>query len=282
MILSLLPVVGRILIGLGAIHASQPATTTATSAISTVTTAFTVTATTGITATAARPVTATVALTSTGLPTTLTATTTSGITATTSPFTLTGTLSPTLVPTVAAPVPPVAPPTPTTSVGDYLGQAAQSDLGDLSIAFLIVSIIMLGVGAYFYFVGKRRWHRVHKLNYRLANFWSLVAMLLGAVGVVFVVLRMLHVDGLNARIWLYLVLLVWLGFGIYAAYYFRARYPQDLAKHNRTLKPRGAARPGARPAKPSGAAASAPERPGGTAGNPRGSSPRGERRREKK
>ncbi|MGI8588783.1 MAG: hypothetical protein ACR2M0_14015 [Chloroflexia bacterium] len=272
MIFSLLPVAGRILIGLSAIHASQPATPTAT-------TAFTVTTTTGITATT-RPVTATVALTSTGLPTTLTATTTTGITATTSPFTLTGTLSPTLVPPTAAPAPVI--PAPTTSVGDYLGQAAQSDLGDLSIAFLIVSIIMLGVGAYFYFVGKRRWHRVHKLNYRLANFWSLTAMLLGAVGVVFVLLRMLHVDGLNARIWLYLVLLVWLGFGIYAAYYFRARYPQELARYNKTLKPRGAARSGARPARPTGAAAPTPERPGGTAGNPRGSSPRGERRREKK
>ena len=173
---------------------------------------------------------------------------------------------------------------------DYLTQAAQSGIGILSGLFTLLSLILLLGGAYYYFVGRSRW-RLHRLNFRLAGFWSLVATVLGGLGVLFALFRVLGIEGLNARFWFYLLLLAWIGYGIYAAYYFRMRYPAELAKYLATLKPRKAATlaggGAARAAAPRSGRAAAPDsttvvRPTGSAGNPRGTSVRGERRREKK
>ena len=178
-----------------------------------------------------------------------------------------------------ATIPPAPAPNPLSA--DYLGQAAQAGLGIFSTLFLLLSAILLGGGAYYYFVGKKRWYRVHKLNYRLANFWSLAAMSLGGLGVLFTLFRVLGIEGLNLRFWLYLLLLVMIGFAIYAAIYFRGRYPGELAAFNKANRARPPQQR-ARAAAPRPAAASAPVRPPGSAGNPRGTSARGERRREKK
>lgn len=172
---------------------------------------------------------------------------------------------------------------------DYLTQAAQSGIGVLSGLFTLLSLVLLLGGAYYYFVGRNRW-RIHRLNFRLAGFWSLVATALGGLGVLFAIFRVAGIDGLNARFWFYLLLLVWIGFAIYAAYYFRMRYPAELARYLATLKPRKAASlagGAARSATPRSGRAVAPDsttvvRPTGSAGNPRGTSARGERRREKK
>jgi hypothetical protein len=132
-------------------------------------------------------------------------------------------------------------------------------------------------------VGKNRWRRVHKLNYRLANTWSVIAMSLGGLGVLFVLFRLLAIEGLNLRFWLYLILLAMIGFAIYAAYYFRTRYPAELAKFSKTQKGRTAAAPArARPQATRPANPATPVRPAGDPGNPRRTSQRGERRREKK
>ena len=166
---------------------------------------------------------------------------------------------------------------------DYLTQAAQPGLGLFSTLFLLLSAIVLGAGLYYYFVGKNRWRRVHKLNYRLANTWSVIGMSLGGLGVLFVLFRILGIEGLNMRFWLYLLLLVMIGFAIYGAYYFRTRYPAELAKFSKTQKGRSAATPArTRTQAPRAANPAAPVRPAGTPGNPRGTSQRGERRREKK
>jgi hypothetical protein len=197
------------------------------------------------------------------------------------------------VTTTATANPPAAPPAGTENIPagqaanpfsvDYLTQAAQPDLGLFSTLFLLLSAILLGGGLYYYFVGKNRWRRVHKLNYRLANTWSVIAMSLGGLGVLFVLFRLLAIEGLNLRFWLYLILLAMIGFAIYAAYYFRTRYPAELAKFSKTQKGRTAAAPArARPQATRPANPATPVRPAGDPGNPRRTSQRGERRREKK
>jgi hypothetical protein len=165
---------------------------------------------------------------------------------------------------------------------DYLTQAAQPDMGLFSTLFLLLSAILLGGGLYYYFVGKNRWRRVHKLHYRLANTWSVIAMSLGGLGVLFVLFRILAIEGLNLRFWLYLILLAMIGFAIYAAYYFRTRYPAELAKISKSQKGRAATPARARPQAARPANPATPARPVGSPGNPRGTSQRGERRREKK
>lgn len=167
----------------------------------------------------------------------------------------------------------------------YWTEAAQTSLYLPSLAFLLLSAALLGAGAYFFFVGKNRWRRIHKLNYEVANTWSLYAMILGAVGVIFVAFRVLGIEGLNLRFWLYLVLLAMVIYAGVAAWYFQARYPVRRAVFEKTQKARGI-----NPAKQQQriqaerAASAAPPvaREAGSSGNPRGSSQRGERRREKK
>ena len=213
---------------------------------------------------------------------TATATTGSAVTPTVA---ATATAGSAVTPTAAVPAGtgniPAAPAANPFSV-DYLTQAAQPGLGLFSTLFLLLSAILLGAGLYYYFVGKNRWRRVHKLNYRLANTWSVIGMSLGGLGVLFVLFRILGIEGLNMRFWLYLLLLVMIGFAIYAAYYFRTRYPAELAKFSKTQKGRTAAPARARTQAPRTANPAAPVRPTGTPGNPRGTSQRGERRREKK
>src|SRR4029078_9157240 len=101
--------------------------------------------------------------------------------------------------------------------------------GPFGIAFALLSLIVLGAGLYIYFVLKNRWRRAHSLNYRTANFWGIAAIGIGALSVLFVLFRLINLDGLNARFWLYLMLLVIIGFGIYAGIFFTQQYPKQLA-----------------------------------------------------
>ncbi len=222
-----------------------------------------------------------------------TGTVTSGITTT---ATVGGAATPTEVDLATTPVVvPTLPPAGTLQgnpfSGDFLTQAANPPLGPYGTAFALLSLIVLGVGLYVLFGLRNRWRRSHSLNYRTANFWGITATALGAAGLLFVLFRVINLDGLNLRFWLYLLLVVMLGFGIYAAYFFTQVYPKQLAAWNkkqspraikattraRTAAPTRAGGGGTTPATPAG-----PPKPAGDPGNPRGTSPRGERRRTKR
>ena len=88
------------------------------------------------------------------------------------------------------------------------------------------------------------------------------------------------------------MLVVMLGVAAYAVYFFTRRYPQQSAAWTKRQSTRGgkttarartapapSARQGAAPPAPD---AGGPTRPAGSPGNPRGTSPRGERRRTKR
>ena len=212
--------------------------------------------------------------------------------AVTATVTLTTTADPTITPLVVTPPPVEVPPVAGTLTdnpfsGDFLTRAADPPLGPFSIGFLILSLILLGAGIYFYFVGKERWRRTQPLRFRVANTWSLFALILGVLGVLFILFRVLNVPGLNIHLWLYLLSLVLLGFGAYAAYYFFVQYPKLVAAAGKRQGGSRAVRAttrtrGAGSSAPGDAAATQAPAPKGSAGNPRGTSARGERRRTKK
>ncbi len=222
-----------------------------------------------------------------------TGTVTSGITAT---VTVGGAATPTEVDLATTPVVvPTLPPAGTLQgnpfSGDFLTQAANPPLGPYGTFFALLSLVVLGVGLYVLFGLRNRWRRSHSLNYRTANFWGITATALGAAGLLFVLFRVINLGGLNLRFWLYLLLVVMLGFGIYAAYFFTQVYPKQRAAwtkkqsprtikattRTRTAAPTRAAGSSATPAAPA-----APPKPAGPPGNPRGTSPRGDRRRTKR
>jgi hypothetical protein len=218
--------------------------------------------------------------------------TTAATTVVTATATLTTTADPTITPLVVTPPPVATPPVAGTLQGnpfsgDFLTRAADPPLGPFSIGFLLLSLILLGAGLYFYFVGKERWRRTQPLRFRVANTWSIFGMVLGALGLLFILFRVLNVTGLNIHLWLYLMGLVLIGFAAYAAYYFLVRYPRLVAAAGkRQGGARGAVRATARarggaPAATGGADAGPAPAPKGSPGNPRGTSARGERRRAK-
>jgi hypothetical protein len=229
-----------------------------------------------------------------------TATTTSVLTPTTVPATtpVTDTTISALTPTVPATtpvivptVPPVAPPPAANPLSpDYLTAAASPPLGPFGLAFLVLGLVILGAGLYYYFVVKNRWKRSNALKYRTTNFWSLSAIILGVASLLFVLFRVLNVGGLNIHLWLYLLTLVILGFGLYGAYFFTQVYPKQLAAQSKRVGAKGgkpAPRTSRPVATPRGSGRGAPPAEAapadkGPSGNPRGTSPRGERRREKR
>jgi hypothetical protein len=175
--------------------------------------------------------------------------------------------------------------------GDFLTQAANPPLGPFGAAFALLSLIVLAAGIYIYFVLKNRWRRSHSLNYRTANFWGIAAIGIGALSVLFVLFRLLNFDGLNARFWLYLLLLVMIGFAAYAAFFFTQQYPKQLATWSKKQGPKAikaTTRARTPAARSSGGSAStpatpaAPPKPAGNPGNPRGTSPRRDSRRTRR
>lgn len=179
--------------------------------------------------------------------------------------------------------------------GDFLTQAANPPLGPFGVAFALLSLIVLGAGIYLYFVLKNCWRRVHSLNYRTANFWGITLLAVGGLSVLFVLFRLLNLAGLNARFWLYLMLLVMIGFGLYAAYFFTQQYPKQRAAwakqgpraikataRTRTAPPTRAGAASSRAAASDAATPTPAPKPAGDPGNPRGTSPRRDRRRAKR
>lgn len=180
--------------------------------------------------------------------------------------------------------------------GDFLTQAANPPLGPFGVAFALLSLIVLGAGIYLYFVLKNRWRRTQSLNYRLANFWGIALIAVGALSVLFVLFRLLNLAGLNLRFWLYLMLLVMIALGLYAAYFFTQQYPKQRAawakkQGSRTMKATTRTRTApqtragaasSRASAPDAATPAAAPRPAGDPGNPRGTSPRRDRRRAKR
>ncbi len=260
MSLALLPALGRLFSVTGAPHPLQ--------ASGTVTATTTLTAPGGVAATAAGTITAT------------TPPAAGTVTATTTLTTPAGTATPLIAPQPTA-IPAAPPPANPLSL-DYLTQAAPAALGLFSGLFLILSLAVLAGGAYVYFMWRNRWRRANKLNYKVAGQWGTIAMSLGAAGIIFVLFRLMGLDGLNARFWLYLVLLIMIGFAIYAIYFFRVQYPARLAAYNQTRKVRTPTRAPAARTSQARPASPAPTREPGAPGNPRGTSTRGERRRTKK
>ena len=209
---------------------------------------------------------------------------------TTLPTTPTAVAEPFVTPVVVPTLPPAGQLNGNPLSLDHLTSAAQPPLGPFGIGFALLGLILLAGGLYYYFVVKDRWKRSHALKYQTANFWSIVGITLGGLTLLFTLFRLLNFGGLNARFWFYLLGLVVLLAGAYAAYFFTQSYPKQLAAYAkrqggtrggkatvRTRTPAGTTRTPAAPGE-----TAAPIVPKGDPGNPRGTSPRGDRRRTKR
>lgn len=102
----------------------------------------------------------------------------------------------------------------------YLTTAAPT-FGPLAWIFFIGQILGVGAGAYLYFMHTER----NAARQAFMRQLGIAAMVLGGVGVLLGVLRLLNVPVFNQHLWFWIQFLVELGVGGYAIYYMQRVLP---------------------------------------------------------
>lgn len=150
----------------------------------------------------------------------------------------------------------------------YLTTAA-SQFGPLAWIFFIGQILAVGAGAYLNFMHSER----NPARQTFMRQLGIALMIVGGVGVLFGVLRMVNVPTMNMRLWFWVQAVLELGVAGYVIYYMRSVLP-GLEREARARGGRASAPRPPRPI-PSGDPAPATPRPVATTG-------RREARRERK
>ncbi|NTU80622.1 MAG: hypothetical protein HGA45_14805 [Chloroflexales bacterium] len=120
----------------------------------------------------------------------------------------------------------------------YLTTAAPQ-FGPLAWIFFLLQILGGGGGAYLYFMHTERNPARHAFFRQL----GIALMILGGVGVLIGILRLLNVPTLNQRLWFWIQAVVELGVAGYVFYYMRSVLPGlERSAVSRGGKP-GASRP---------------------------------------
>lgn len=130
---------------------------------------------------------------------------------------------------------------------------AAPQFGPLAWIFFIVQILGVGAGAYLYFAHTER----NPARQTFLRQLGITLMILGSVGVVLGVLRMLDVPTMNQRLWFWIQAVVELGVAGYVVYYMRAVLPAL----ERSASARGGKAGSSRAARPVGGANPTPATP---------------------
>lgn len=111
-------------------------------------------------------------------------------------------------------------------------------------AYALIFLIVLGVGAYGYFVVRPTFG--NKLRRYYAQVLSTGAMIVGGVGLIFIILRFLTVPVLSARILTYFWLVVTFAYSVFVVYFLYRVQPRRLRKYQEAFT-RAQFRPRPRP-----------------------------------
>jgi hypothetical protein len=154
-------------------------------------------------------------------------------------------LSATAVPATPVPIPTVSP----QSTGANLqinpfdwnfltSSPTDPSIGIFAIIFGILMVVLIVGATYAYRVLRPRWKATNPALYKAVPRFGQPALWIGVLGLIFIVFRLVQLDFLNKRFWLYLVGLALLGLLGWILYWYRTSYPNEIAKFQKTQKAR--------------------------------------------
>jgi hypothetical protein len=108
--------------------------------------------------------------------------------------------------------------------------------GPFAWFYLVLMLGLLGVSSYVYFVRRPAWKRTSPVYHRAANRLAPIFIWIAVLGILFVLLRIPPVDFFNLRFWLYLWLLLALLAAAYVLYWYRASFPKEMARYQKTQR----------------------------------------------
>ena len=129
-------------------------------------------------------------------------------------------------------------------MSDFINFFIQPDplFGNVSWATGVFWLALLAAGVYLL----TQWHESNPARYRFGRQFGIVATVLSALGLVFLILNWFQVSPFNIRLWMYLIGLASLGYLGYALYAYNSKLPAQIAAMRSTRAVRGAAPRGAR------------------------------------
>ncbi len=120
----------------------------------------------------------------------------------------------------------------------HLFSAASPPIGPYAWAFLALMTALLAASGYFMLVKRPKWKGTNSVLYRAANRWGPVGLWIAIPGIFFLLFRVVGLDFFNMRFWLYLWTLATLAAAGWFFYWYRTRYPKEVAKYQKTQRAR--------------------------------------------
>ena len=148
----------------------------------------------------------------------------------------------TITPATAVPLPTVGPQA-SLQINPFdwnflTGTPTEPKIGPFAIVFLLLMVALLIVGAYLLRVKRPQWKGTNPVLFKAVNRFAPYALWIGALGILFLVFRIIPLDFFNLRFWLYLLFLATVALVGWVFYWYRTSYPKEMAKFLKTQKAR--------------------------------------------
>lgn len=129
-------------------------------------------------------------------------------------------------------------------MNDFINFFTQPDLefGGVSWATGLFWLVLLGAGVYLL----TRWRESNPARQRFGRQFATVGTVLGALGLLLLILNFVQLSPFNIRLWIYLIGFVSLAYVGYAAYFYTSKLPAQAVASRPARSVRGSAPRGAR------------------------------------
>jgi hypothetical protein len=111
-------------------------------------------------------------------------------------------------------------------------------LGPFAIIYLVLMLVLIGAGIYLYRVRAPQWKSTNPVLFKAVNRFTPYALWIAVLGIIFLICRVVPIDALNLRYWLYLDFVALIALAIWILYWYRDSYPKEIAKFQKTQKAR--------------------------------------------